>query len=143
MQINVTYFWVHSVIGVVIDSKVTFAKYTENLCRKTNQKLHALTRVANFMTLEKRRLLMKTFVFSQLNHCPLVWMSHSRKRNNKLNRLQERAVRISRKLNNKLNRLQERAVRIVYNDKWSTSYRLLEKDKLMTIHTRNIQYLAK
>ena len=67
---------------------------------------------------------MKTFVFSQFNYCPLVWMCHSRK------------------LNNKINRLQERALRIVYNDKSSTFYQLLEKDKSVTIHTRNLQYLA-
>ena len=112
------------VLGVVIDSEVTFAKHIENLCRKINQKLHALARVVNFMTLEKRRLVMKTFVFSQFNYCPLVWMCHSRK------------------LNNKINRLQERALRIVYNDKSSTFYQLLEKDKSVTIHTRNLQYLA-
>ena len=76
------------------------------------------------MTLEKRRLVMKTFVFSQFNYCPLVWMCHSRK------------------LNNKINRLQERALRIVYNDKSSTFYQLLEKDKSVTIHPRNLQYLA-
>ena len=27
-------------LGVVIDREVTFAKHTENLCLKTNQKLH-------------------------------------------------------------------------------------------------------
>ena len=111
-------------LGVVIDSEVTFAKHIENLCWKTNQKLHALTRVINFKTLEKRRLVMKTFVFSQFNYCPLVWMCHSRK------------------CNNKINRLQERALCIVYNDKNSTFYQLLEKDKSVTIHTRNLQYLA-
>ena len=58
-------------LEVVIDSEVTFAKHIENVCRKTNQKLHALVRVANFMTLEKRRLVMKIFVFSQYNYCPL------------------------------------------------------------------------
>ena len=109
-------------LRVVIDSEVTFPKYIENLCRKTNQKLHALATVANFMTLEKRRLVMKTFVFSQFNYCPLVWSCHSRK------------------LNNKLNRLQERTLRIVYNDKSSTFYKLLEKDKSVTIHIRNLQY---
>ena len=103
-------------IGVVIDNEVTFAKHIENLCWKTNQKLHALARVAN--------VVMKTCVFSQFNYCPLVWMCYSRK------------------LNNKLNRLQERALRIVYNDKSSTFYQLLEKDKSVTIHTRNLQYLA-
>ena len=98
-------------LGVVIDSEVTFAKHIENLCRKTNQKLHALARVANFMTLGKRHLVIKTLFFSQFNYCRLVWMCHSRK------------------LNNKINRLQERALRIVYNDKSSTFYQLLEKEK--------------
>ena len=53
-------------LGVVIDKDVTFAKHSENLCRKTNQKLHALARVANLMNIEKRRLVMKTFVFANL-----------------------------------------------------------------------------
>ena len=48
----------------------------------------------------------------------------------------------SRKLNNKINRFQETAQRILYNDKSSTFYQLLEKDKSVTIHTRNLQYLA-
>ena len=107
-------------LGVVINSEATFAKHIENLCRKTNQKLHALASEANFMTLEKR---LKTFVFSQFNYCPLVWMCHSKKLN-------------------KINRLQERALCIEYNDKSSTFYQLLEKDKSVTIHTRILQYLA-
>ena len=48
----------------------------------------------------------------------------------------------SRKLNNKLNRLQERALRIVCNDKCSTFYRLLKKGKSVTIYTRRPQYLV-
>ena len=109
---------------VVVDSEITFSKHIENICWKTNQKLHALARVANFMTLEKRHLAMKTFLFSQFNYCPLVWMCHSRKPNRKLNRLQERVLFI------------------VYSDKCSTFDQLLEKDKTLTIHTRNLQYLA-
>ena len=41
-----------------------------------------------------------------------------------------------------MNRLQERVLRIVYNDKSSTFYQLLEKHESVTIHTRNLQYLA-
>ena len=70
-------------LRVVIDSEVTFAKHIENLRRKTNQKLHALARVANFMTLEKHRLFIKTFAFSQFNYCLFVWICHSRKFNKK------------------------------------------------------------
>ena len=47
--------------GVVIHSEVTFAKHIENLFWTTNQKLHALARVANLMTLERRRLVTKRF----------------------------------------------------------------------------------
>ena len=47
--------------GVDIDSEVTFAKHIENLFWKTNQKLHAMARVANLMTLERCHLVMKTF----------------------------------------------------------------------------------
>ena len=46
---------------VVIDSEVLFVKHSENLFWKTNQKLHAMARVAKFMTLERRRLVMKRF----------------------------------------------------------------------------------
>ena len=60
-------------LGVVIGSEVTFAKRIENLYRKANQKPHALVRVANLMTLEKCRLVMKTFLFSQFNYSALVW----------------------------------------------------------------------
>ena len=42
-----------------------------------------------------------------------------------------------RKLNNKLNRLQERALHIVYNDKCSSFYQMLQKEISVAIHTRN------
>ena len=60
-------------LGVVIDNEVTFAKHIQNLCCwETNQKLHALARASNFLTLEKHQL-----VFSQFNYCTLAWMRHS------------------------------------------------------------------
>ena len=48
----------------------------------------------------------------------------------------------SRSLNNKINRMQERALRIVYRDYKSSFKELLQKDKSITIHQRNLQYLA-
>ena len=45
------------------------------------------------MSLEKRRTLMKAFIESQFNYCPLTWMFHSRKLNNKINRIHETALR--------------------------------------------------
>ena len=48
----------------------------------------------------------------------------------------------SRTLNNKINYLHERALRIAYNDKVSTFQELLNQDKSVTIHIKNIQILA-
>ena len=48
----------------------------------------------------------------------------------------------SRGLNNKINRIHERALRITYKDKSSTFQELLEKGNSVSIHHRNIQKLA-
>ena len=38
----------------------------------------------NYLSQHKKRILFKTFITSQLNYCPLVWMCHSRVLNNKI-----------------------------------------------------------
>ena len=47
-----------------------------------------------------------------------------------------------RQVNDKINKLNERAVRIVYNDTIMSFEELLIKDKTFTIHHQNIQSLA-
>ena len=111
-------------LGITIDSKLSFDEHVSLLCKKATQKLHALARVARYMKLPQRRMIMKAFVNSQFGYCPLVWMSHSRQ------------------LNNRINKIQERTLRIVYEDSTSTFEDLLNKDGSVTIHDRNIQLLA-
>ena len=48
----------------------------------------------------------------------------------------------SRTLNNRINKIQERALRIVYDDQLSTVDEPLQKDCSVTVHERNIQMLA-
>ena len=67
---------------------------------------------------------MKTFIESQFNYCPLLWMF------------------CTRTLNNKINKLHERALRVVYISDNLTFQQILEKDKSFTIHERNLQKLA-
>ena len=66
-------------LGITIDSKLSFDDHVTSLCKKTSQKLHALTRVAQYMDIPKA-------FNSQFGYCPLVWMSHSRKLNNRINK---------------------------------------------------------
>ena len=48
----------------------------------------------------------------------------------------------SRSLNKKINKLHERALRLVYDDRQSTFEDLLNIDKSVTIHHRNLRVLA-
>ena len=58
--------------------------------------------------------------FFSLNCFPLIWIFHSRI------------------INNKVNRIHERCLRLLCGDKSSSFEKLLEQDKSVTIHTRNL-----
>ena len=111
-------------LGVTIDNELNFAEHVSTLCRKASQKFHALARVSQFMNKEKIRVIMKSFITSQFNYCPLIWMFHSRR------------------LNNRINRIHERALRLVYKDYHYTFNEMLKKDGSYSIHHRNLQKLA-
>ena len=76
------------------------------------------------MDLAKRKSLMKAFITSQFNYCPLIWMFHSRQ------------------LNNRINKINERALRLAYKDNKLTFNDLLKLDNSVTIHQRNLKILA-
>ena len=52
-------------------------------------------------------------------------------------------MRHSRTLNKKINKLHERALRLVHDDRQSAFEELLNIDKSITIHHRNLQVLAR
>ena len=59
-----------------------------------NMFLSLLLNLARNMSLKKRRTLMKAFIESHFNYCPLILMFHSRIMNNEINRIHERALRL-------------------------------------------------
>ena len=65
-----------------------------DLCCNASKKLSTLARIDHYMQPIKRRLIMKAFINLQLGYCLLDWMFHSRKLNNRINRIHERALRI-------------------------------------------------
>ena len=68
----------HELLGITIDSKLTFETHINKLCKKASQKLNALAQISNYLTFDKRKI-MKAFVSSQFIYCPLVWMFHSKR----------------------------------------------------------------
>ena len=82
-------------LGVKIDNMLHFNEHVSKLCKKDNQKLHALARISKYLSKDKLRIIMKTFITSQFNYCPLTWTFHNRTLNNKINKLHERALRLA------------------------------------------------
>ena len=76
------------------------------------------------MTFDQRRLTLNSSITSQFSYCPIVWMFHSRK------------------LNERINHIHERALRIVYKDFNSSFQELLIEDNSLNIHHRNLQKLV-
>ena len=105
-------------LGVTFDKKLNFTKHVQDLCKKAHQKLHALARVSDYIDPIKLKLLMDAFIKSQFNYCQLVWMFHDRRANAKLNKVSQRALRIT------------------CNDSGNNSV-----NKSLTIHQRNLQLL--
>ena len=81
-------------LGVIIDKQLNFKEHVSKLIKKGNQKLHALARVSRYLNQSKLKILMKSFIQSQFNNCPLLWMLHNRTLKNKTDRLHERALSI-------------------------------------------------
>ena len=75
------------------------------------------------MNIDQRKRIMRAFIRSQFGYCPLVLFFYSRK------------------INNRMNRIQKRALRIVCKDYVLTFAQLLEKDSSVSIHIRNLQVL--
>ena len=110
-------------LGVIIDTKLTFKSHVTALCKKPNQKLHAFSRISSYVDREKLRQIMKAFLLSQFNYCPLIWMFSDRQ------------------MNNRSNSIHEKALRIVYNDTSSKFPDLLRKDNSVSIHQWHLQLL--
>ena len=91
--------------------------------KNTYKKLHADARNSKFMSNHKRRVTMKAFITSGCCYYQWVWMFHSGK------------------LNNWINKLHETALRIIYQDDASSYTELFEKYNSATIHNKNIQLL--
>ena len=105
-------------LGVTIDNEFSCLLHVRNICKQASKKLHALSRVCKFMTQDKRRMIMKAFIDSQL-------IFHG-----------------NRGINNTMNKIHKRTLRMVYNDDSSSYDELLLKDNTFTIHQRNTQKLA-
>ena len=55
-------------LGVTIDEKLSFEKHIEQIYAKARAKLKALARIAPFMNVDKKKVLMKAFFMAQFSY---------------------------------------------------------------------------
>ena len=110
-------------LGVTIDSMLNFNQHVQSICKKASKKVRAFSRIAPNLEYEKNVMLYNSFVLSNFNYCPLIWMFSGKSSNNEINRIHKRALRV------------------LLDDYKSTFEELLQKRGEHTIHTRNLQAL--
>ena len=106
-------------MGIKTDNKLAFEERVE-----ASQKISALARISSLMRFEQRKRIVNSFITSHFSYCPMVWMFHSRR------------------LNNRISDIYEKALRIIYQDYNSSFKELLIKDNYLTIHQRNLKLLV-
>ena len=98
-----------------------FDEYILTQCKRSGRKLKTLARVSTYLSLERRRTLMKAFIESHFAYCQLTWMFCS---------------------NTRICKLHERALRIVCYGNDSIFKDLLKKGNSVSIHHKNIRLLG-
>ena len=111
-------------LGVTIDDNLNFNEHISVCCTKAARQLNALARFDKYLDVRSRRTIYNSFIMSNFNYCSLVW--HFCGKTN----------------NQKLEKIQERALRILYDDHTSTYDELLEKAGTNTLLINRLRILA-
>ena len=113
-----------TVLGVTIDDNLSFNEHISVCCTKAARQLNALARIAKYLDVRSRRTIYNSFIMSNFNYCPLVW--HFCGKTN----------------NQKLEKIQERALRILYDDYTSTYDELIDKAGTNTLLINRLRLMA-
>ena len=70
-----------TILGVIIDNKLTFDSHINKIFNKAGQKLSEPSRISAFIDLNKRQILYQSMIKSQFSYCPLISLFCSRKSN--------------------------------------------------------------
>ena len=83
-----------TLLGVEIDTNLNFEKHVTALCQKSGRQLNALSRIQKYIGFYEMKMLLDCFTFSNFNYCPLVWYFCSAALSQKIEKIQERALRL-------------------------------------------------
>ena len=107
-----------------LDDHLNFNTHVSNICRRASRQIMAFKRIAKYLNLSNRELTYKSFISSNFSYSPTSWIFCGKQNTNKLNKLQERALRI------------------VYQDNASSYESLLAKGNFLSLSICRLKFLA-
>ena len=113
-----------NVLGINIDDKLNFNSHVSNMCNKAGRQLNVLQRLKGSLDYASRLSIYKSFIMSNFNYCPVVWMFTSK---SSLSKLED---------------IQRRALRFVLDDYTSNYHELLNKANVPGVKIMALRYLA-
>ena len=111
-------------LGVTIDFELKFNSHISNICKKASRQLNVLKRLGKYLNKLGKLTIYHSFILSNFNFCPLSWHFCNEANTNKIEKIQERALRF------------------IYNDYNSTYENLLIVSKLPTLKVRRLRTMA-
>ena len=81
-------------LGVLIDSDLNFSDHISKLVKSAGNKLNSMKRLSRYLHLKSRKALFHSFINSQFNYCPLIWFNCRKKDLKKIEKIQERGLRL-------------------------------------------------
>ena len=66
-------------LGVYNDDKLNFNEHINKICKSAGNQLNALIRLKSFLGLKEKEVLVNSFIYSNFNYCPFVWMLSHKK----------------------------------------------------------------
>lgn len=82
-----------TLLGVNIDFMLSFDDHVTDICKKASKQLAVLKRLGRFLTKQGKMTIYNSFIISNFNYCPLAWHFCSKSSTNKMEKIQERALR--------------------------------------------------
>ena len=82
------------VLGVTLDDRLNFKSHVDDICNRASRQINSFKRFSKYLKIDRRLSVYKSFIQSNFSYCPVAWLFCGRKNSNKLEKLQERALRI-------------------------------------------------
>ena len=112
------------ILGVEIDNKLNFNICIDNICKKASKQINTLKRIKHCLDNDSKKIMYNSYINSNFNYCPLIWMYSGK---TSLNQLEQ---------------TDKRALRFVTNDCNSDYQLLCAKENQLSIYKKFIKFVA-